>query len=90
METILRYSFTLSLIALKVCVISVPEDSADPGVGEFHLLDVDHFNTCKPIDKSSESYERTLNFIKRVIEMNKPKERPEMDEIPILLASTLV
>ncbi|XP_054162656.1 protein SERAC1-like [Oppia nitens] len=83
---------------VKSCVIKrpfkwsrllVPEESANPGVGDFHLLAVDHFNTCKPKDKTSDAYHRVVSFINHIIETNRPPNdsNNSYDKINVLLMS---
>jgi hypothetical protein len=66
--------------------LEVPEESSDPGIGAFHLLPVDHFNTCKPKSKTSEAYYMASDFIKDIIDCDKDK-KTESDNISILLSS---
>jgi len=66
----------------------VPEESSNPGIGAFHLLPVDHFNTCKPKSKTSEAYYMASDFIKDIIDSNCDKDKKtESDNISILLSS---
>lgn len=45
----------------------VTQESADPKIGSFYLLDVDHFSTCKPENQSSPSYSLTKDFIEQML-----------------------
>jgi hypothetical protein len=63
--------------------LEVPEESSNPGIGAFHLLPVDHFNTCKPKSKTSEAYFMASDFIKDIIDSNCNKDKTEMDNMYI-------
>ena len=78
-----------SYIKIRIDAFSVPEESSNPGIGEFHLLPVDHFNTCKPKSKTSEAYYIASHFIRDIIYSNCDKDNTERDNISILLSSVL-
>ncbi|XP_078587725.1 protein SERAC1-like [Branchiostoma floridae x Branchiostoma japonicum] len=61
----------------------VPLKSANPGFGEFHQVDVNHLNVCKPENKDSILYELTLQFIQRNVPKSTLAEKLErqMEEI---------
>ncbi|KPP56467.1 hypothetical protein Z043_125909 [Scleropages formosus] len=42
----------------------VPAQSADLGIGDLIQVDVDHLNICKPENKDSFLYKRSLQFIR--------------------------
>jgi len=65
----LPYNFYLTYI------FSVPEESANPEIGEFILLSEDHFHICKPKDKTSESYLELQKFITKLV--SKKTSRPQ-------------
>uniref|UniRef100_UPI00358F4D30 protein SERAC1 isoform X12 n=1 Tax=Myxine glutinosa TaxID=7769 RepID=UPI00358F4D30 len=46
---------------LRTLIVST--ESADPGVGEFETVPVDHLNVCKPEGRHSPIYQRTLELI---------------------------
>ncbi|ESO82622.1 hypothetical protein LOTGIDRAFT_108969, partial [Lottia gigantea] len=48
----------------------VPPASSDTGYGDYHQIDTDHIGICKPSDKSSEIYQKTLDFIVQYLESN--------------------
>ncbi|RWS29746.1 protein SERAC1-like protein [Leptotrombidium deliense] len=52
---------------VKIKSLMVSKESANLGYGEFHLLSTDHHSTCKPVNKNSDSYRLTLEFILDVI-----------------------
>ncbi|CAG2163171.1 unnamed protein product [Oppiella nova] len=72
----------------NVCAIQVPKDSANPDIGHFHLLDENHFNSCKPKHKTSDSYRMVLHFIKSIVNRNKGDGDGSDDKISVLLSST--
>ncbi|XP_013390014.1 protein SERAC1-like [Lingula anatina] len=47
--------------------VVVPETSSNPGFGEYYKIDTDHLNICKPLDKESQLYQLTVDFIKQCI-----------------------
>lgn len=50
-------------IGLSIKKLIVPTSSSNPGFGEYHDLDVNHMNICKPSNKTSLLYQLTLQFI---------------------------
>ncbi|XP_008837677.1 protein SERAC1 isoform X6 [Nannospalax galili] len=56
-------TFIGSMIKLHV----VPVESADLGIGELILVDVNHLNICKPKEKDAFLYQRTLQFIRETL-----------------------
>ncbi len=45
-------------------LLVVPEESANPGFGDFVLLKgIDHINVCKPLDQTDPAYARLQQFL---------------------------
>uniref|UniRef100_A0A8C4NIS0 Protein SERAC1 n=1 Tax=Eptatretus burgeri TaxID=7764 RepID=A0A8C4NIS0_EPTBU len=57
----------------------VSTESADPGVGEFETVPVDHLNVCKPEGRHSPIYQRTLELISTSLapQQTAPSEGPD-------------
>lgn len=54
-------------IKMNLKVHIVPPESSDPGCGEYHAMNTNHINICKPRDTESELYKLTLSFIRKCI-----------------------
>ena len=50
--------------ALGIKLTIVPPKSADPHVGEFFVLDGNHLEVCKPVDRSDAVYQTLTRFIR--------------------------
>ncbi|CAG0883782.1 unnamed protein product [Cyprideis torosa] len=56
-----KQELRLSSVGLKLIIVS--ETSANPGVGSFTLLDANHLDVCKPMDRASPVYQALLQMI---------------------------
>ena len=72
----------------KCCVVKSPieywtqlvdEDSANPGIGKFELLNENHFDICKPESKQSRSYVCLKEFICDIIGKNSVEKQLRKD-----------
>jgi len=54
----------LSMVKAEV----VPAESAYPGFGDFHVLESDHIQVCKPVSESDPSYKKVETFIEKALE----------------------
>ncbi|VVC24482.1 Armadillo-type fold,Armadillo-like helical,Alpha/Beta hydrolase fold [Cinara cedri] len=52
--------------ALKVPILCVPKDAADPSIGELYELPLNHMSICKADSKLSFVYQKTLSVIKTI------------------------
>ncbi|KAL4120623.1 hypothetical protein QTP88_013281 [Uroleucon formosanum] len=59
-------SLPTEFTALKVPILCVPKDAADPSVGELYELPLNHMSICKADSKLSFVYQKTLAVIKTV------------------------
>ena len=75
--------------SIKWNALLVPSESADPGIGKFILLPVDHYNICKPVDKQSPAYSLALNFIKQIIQTQESFKAKRQDELSAVLTSLI-
>ena len=53
-------------------LLVVPEESANPGFGDFvYLKGIDHINVCKPLDRTDPAYAHLQEFLKaRIAHLN--------------------
>ncbi|XP_015784945.1 protein SERAC1 [Tetranychus urticae] len=63
----------VNIKGVKVNALLVPTESSHLDVGEFHILNTNHFLTCKPYDQSSPSYTIVRDFIQSIIDKTSPK-----------------
>ncbi|XP_022097729.1 protein SERAC1-like [Acanthaster planci] len=59
-------------IGLGVKTVVVPVESSHPGYGEYHSLDVNHLEICKPPSQRSLLYQLTLRFINHAVPRSLP------------------
>ncbi|XP_025423884.1 protein SERAC1 isoform X2 [Sipha flava] len=59
-------SLPTEFTALKVPILCVPKNAADPSVGEVYELPLNHMSICKADSKLSFVYQKTLSVIKTV------------------------
>ena len=48
--------------------------STDPGIGAFHIVNTNHQNICKPVDKDSIVYQNLLSFLNKTIPQQRHKD----------------
>ncbi|XP_053213766.1 protein SERAC1-like [Panonychus citri] len=58
----------VNIKGVKINTLLVPTESSYLDIGQFHVLDTNHFLTCKPSDKSSPSYSIVKDFIQSIID----------------------
>ncbi|KAK3919092.1 Protein SERAC1 [Frankliniella fusca] len=69
--TILSFAETkaTNVTAVKWPVNFVKPQSADPGVGEFFEIPLDHIDICKPVGRHSFLYRKVIDLIKEVLQL---------------------
>lgn len=67
--TILSFAETkaTSVTAMRVPVNFVQPHSADPGVGEYFEIPLDHIDICKPVGRHSFLYRKVIELINQVL-----------------------
>ncbi|XP_025833566.1 protein SERAC1 isoform X1 [Agrilus planipennis] len=63
--------------AMKFNVLLVEPESGNPGVGEYFEVPLDHLEICKPKNKDSFLYQKTLSTILKAVEEEKNYSRLE-------------
>ncbi|CAH1785151.1 unnamed protein product [Owenia fusiformis] len=57
-------------IGMNVKTLIVPKESSDPGFGEYHAIDVNHLDICKPKNKESSLYKLLQGFVNDCVPQN--------------------
>ncbi|XP_066591524.1 protein SERAC1 isoform X2 [Prorops nasuta] len=59
---------------LKLSYLFVNSDSANPGVGEFYEIPLNHLTICKPANRRSFLYQKLISIVKRHVNSEKRTE----------------
>ncbi|XP_052226009.1 protein SERAC1-like isoform X3 [Dreissena polymorpha] len=62
-------------IGMNIKLHVVPPESADPGIGDFHLIKSDHINICKPRDVDSALYTLSRDFMRKCIQKHEDRRK---------------